>query len=147
MKQYIGKFPDCEQSKKDSKIVLKEKKNKSQFVIDNPQRLNVLIIEVDGCVIREGLKCDYLILPKAEEYQIEIYLELKGKDIPHGVQQIETTIKKLSDNIQKQDKICLIVSTRTPKISTEIQGYKKKFKKNFNADLIIKNTPCYYEIQ
>lgn len=147
MKKLIGKYPNCEQQKKDHKIVIKEKKNKSQLIIDNPNEFIVLIIEVDGCVIKQETACDYLILPHGKEYQEEIYVELKGQDIRHGVQQIETTIKRLSNNIQTQKKICFIVPTRVnPQFKNDIQKYKKIFKQEYNATLIVKNTPCIHEI-
>lgn len=148
MRKFIGKYPNCEQQRSDTKIVIKEKKNKSQLVIKNFNRFTVLIIEVDNCVIKQGLKCDYLILPHGKEYEIEIYLELKGQDILHGVQQIETTIKRLSDNIQKQKKICFIIPTSVnPRLRNDIQKYKKIFKQKYNAQLVINNTPHHYKLE
>jgi len=145
MKKLIGKYTNCEQEINYTKKTLKEKK--SELLLENPQKLNLLIIKVDGCVIKQQTACDYIILPSPEKYEVEIYLELKGNHIPDGVQQIETTIKRLSNNTQTQKKICFVVPTRVnPQFNPDIQKHKKIFKQKYNATLIVKNTPCTYKI-
>ncbi|NEO71465.1 hypothetical protein [Moorena sp. SIO3H5] len=128
--------PGCEEFKDDNNIVLKE--NKSKITFENSKRDKILVITVDGCAIRdnETLRCDYAVVPNEE---VEIYVELKGSKIDHAVKQIESTIKLLSDNPQKIDKRCFVVSTRVPKQGTDIQKLQTKFKKNYNAEFRIKN--------
>ncbi|NEN99457.1 MAG: hypothetical protein F6K50_29435 [Moorea sp. SIO3I7] len=137
--------PGCEEFKDDNEIVLKEKKSKITF--ENPNRDKILKIKVDGCAIRdnETLRCDYALVPNEE---VEIYVELKGRDIPHAVKQIESTINLLSDNPQKIDKRCFVVFTRfgLPKGRTNIQIIKSKFNKKYNATLIVEKTPYTYDL-
>jgi hypothetical protein len=136
-------FPECEEYKTDTKIVLQE--NKSKIVFLNPNRDRILKIKVDGCAINENntLRCDYAIVPSKE---IEIYVELKGSDISHAVKQIESTIKLLSEDPKKIRKLCFIVSTRVPKQTTSIQNLKVQFKKNFNANFHLKNIQDEYDL-
>lgn len=136
-------LPECEEYKSDARLVLQENKSKITFL--NPRQNQVLIIRVDGCVIKDNkiLRCDYAIVPCDE---VEIYVELKGSDISHAVKQIESTIKLLSDNPQKTKKLCFVVSTRVPKQSTSVQQLQSQFKKKFNASFRIKNVQDSYDL-
>lgn len=136
-------LPECEEYKSDARLVLQENKSKITFL--NPNQDQVLIIRVDGCVIKDNeiLRCDYAIVPCDE---VEIYVELKGSDISHAVKQIESTIRLLSDNPQKIKKLCFVVSTRVPKQSTSVQQLQSQFKKKFNASFRIKNIQDSYDL-
>ena len=128
--------PECQTRKCDPQITLKENRSKLTFL--NPNRDEITVIKVDGCAIKDNntLKCDYAIVPCDE---IEMYVELKGCDIPHAIKQLESTIKLLSENPKKIKKHCFIVSTRFPKYTTSIQILKDKFRKNFNSTFQVKN--------
>ena len=136
-------LPECEEYSCDPKIVLKENKSKINFL--NPNQDKILTIKVDGCVIsdNETLRCDYALMPSDE---VEIYVELKGSDIVHAVEQIKSTIRLLSDNPQKIKKLCFVVSTSVPAYTTTIQKLKLQFKNNFNASFYIKNIQDEYDL-
>ena len=136
-------LPECEEYRCDKKIVLQENKSKITFL--NPNQDKILIIKVDGCAIsdNETLRCDYALMPSDE---VEIYVELKGSDIVHAVEQIKSTIRLLSDNPQKIKKLCFVVSTRVPKQTTTIQQLQSQFKKNFNASFRVKNIQDEYDL-
>jgi hypothetical protein len=136
-------FPDCEQYRSDAKIVLQENKSKITFL--NPNKHQILQIQVDGCAIKdhETFRCDYALVPSSE---IEIYVELKGSDILHAIEQIESTIQLLSEHVKKIKKLCFVVSTRVPKQTTSIQQIQTRFKKKFNASFKVKNTPDTYDL-
>jgi len=130
------KIPDnCVEVVKHSRIVLEEESSKITFL--NPKQIEVRKIRIDGCVIKEGIKCDYMIITIHNGY--EYYIELKGSDVDHALKQIERTITLVSSNQQRITKHCFIISTRCPLASPKIQDIKIKFKKQYNANLIIKN--------
>lgn len=137
-------FPECEKYKSDEKIVLQEKKSKITFL--NPDRVKVLKIRVDGCVIKDNnsLRCDYMLIPNSE---LEIYVELKGSDVQYAVKQIEATIQALSDDLKKKKKLCFVVSTRVPKQTTSIQQIQSQFKKKFNASFRVKSGQDTYNLK
>ena len=139
----MKRFLDCETIIKNSNIPLKE--NRSEIVFENPKRLEVCVIKVDGCAITDGIRCDYALT--AESVKEEFHIELKGCDVKHAFDQLEATIKKISSNPQNTPKLCFIISTRCPLSSIEIQGRQKKMKKKYNAKLIVKNTPHIYTIE
>jgi hypothetical protein len=123
---------ECSKFVRGKTIALSGKRT-TRLYLSNPEELEVEKIEVDGCAITEGLRCDWLVLINDRQPQEEIYVELKSSKIDHAVEQLEATIKKLSNNRVQVDKRCLIVSRRGPKIGTDVQKHIAKFRKKFNA--------------
>ena len=138
-------FGECEQINKNPKIVLSDlgsKNKQSKFRLENQKKAKVKVVRVDDCAIKQGLRCDYLlILPN----NLEIYVELKGKNVEHAVKQLESSIKQLTGSLSAE-KLCFVASTRCPITSPQIQKLKKSFKRNFNAKLTIKNGEIVYKI-
>jgi len=89
---------ECSEIVDHKEIVFKE--NRSKLTILNPNRLIGKRLEVDGCEITEGIRCDYLLLIKS----LEMFIELKGQDIHHAIEQLERTMSLLL-NVQVFDKI------------------------------------------
>ena len=143
-------FGNCEKIRKDSKIVITDPgsgNNRSKFRLENPQKLEIRVIQVDDCVIKQGMRCDYLVIAPSKDKPSdvqEIYIELKGSDVRHAVEQIATTIQKL--DLSMSAAICFIASTRCPINSTQIQNLKKKFRKKYNAKLTITNGEIVYKV-
>jgi hypothetical protein len=137
-------FQNCETVSSDPSIVISDpgsRNNRSKFRLCNPRRASIKVVQVDDCVIKEGIRCDYLlVLPNGQE----LYVELKGSDVKHAVEQITRSIDLLACNCHPVDKLCFIASTRCPINSTEIQNLKKKFRQKYNAHLTIKNGEIIY---
>lgn len=132
-------FQDCETVSSNPNIVVSDpssRNNRSKFRLHNPKRASVRVIQVDDCVIKEGIRCDYLLVLPSEQ---EVYIELKGSDVKHAVEQIARSIDLLACNCHSVIKLCFIASTRCPINSTEIQNLKKKFRQKYNAQITIKN--------
>lgn len=140
----MKEFQGCETVTSDPDIVVSDpgsKNKRSKFRLRNSKRNSIKVIQVDSCAIKNGIRCDYLlILPNKKE----LYVELKGSDVKHAVKQIARSIDLLSCNCQSVVKLCFIASTRCPINSTDIQILKKKFRKEYNAKLIIKNGEIIY---
>lgn len=113
------------------------KENRSTLILENRDQASSVKIIVDGCEINEGIRCDYMHISK----EIEMYIELKGQDLEHAMEQIKRTMEILSIDLKKQKKISYIICTRSPLTSTEIQNYDRKFRQQFNSKLIIKSSP------
>lgn len=119
------------------KLFTFEEKN-SKLTLENIDQVNSTKIIVDGCEINdESIRCDYMLLAKG----LEFYIELKGQDLTHAVNQIKATIKRLSSDIKKKNKKAYIICTRSPLSSTKIQTIKFDLLKNFNSELQIKSSP------
>jgi hypothetical protein len=131
----MKRFSKCEKLRKDPIISLSE--NKSKIIFENPQKLEVCVLEVDGCAIEQGPRCDYALV--AESIEDEFYIELKGRDIKHAFEQLESTLKQISAQPSQTPKYCFVISTRCPLSGPEIQKMQKMMQRKYKARLIIKN--------
>ena len=130
----------CTTKTKNKLIVFQE--NRSKLTISNKKQEEVEKINVDGREITTGIRCDYLLLTDAFEY----FIELKGQDLDHAIEQLKTTISKLSSDPKKGKKKSFIICTRSPLNSASIQNLQFKFRKHFNSELIIKSSPLTYSM-
>ncbi|WP_434036042.1 hypothetical protein [Formosa sp. 4Alg 33] len=119
-----------------NKLVVFEE-TRSRLVIENIDKVEAIKVTVDGCEITKGIRCDFMYIIK----DTEIYIELKGQDIKHAIEQLEATIKKLSSNPKTKKKKSFVICTRSPLSSASIQNVRVKFRKNYNSDFIVKSSP------
>lgn len=119
-----------------TKIVLKDKKGKSQFLVNNPNRYNVCYLLIDGCLIesQEEEKTDFLLLkcPKKEEDETSIayFVELKGSNLVKAVRQINNSLNILLPKLEECSIINgRIVTTRVDKIDLGHTDYKALMKR------------------
>lgn len=105
---------------KDPIIVRSE--NRRTIRILNNARIVVNIMKIDGCVKKNETACDWLFIP---EGHTNVFVELKGSDVNHGLLQLETSIREFS-----KDKSFSYLITRVthPQAKTSIQNAVFKFK-------------------
>jgi hypothetical protein len=127
-------FGKCETTTERSIIVLKE--NRSRLVIKNSQNEKIRKVWVDGCVITEGQRCDFLLIGSNNS---EYFVELKGCDVEHAIKQLETTINLLGAKIKSVQRHSIVISTRCPLLTPKIQKLKSHFRKDLMSELTIKN--------
>lgn len=54
------------------------------------------VYAIDGDVIKQGCRCDKLVVTEprlGKDGGIEIFVELKGKNVSHAIEQLETTLQ------------------------------------------------------
>lgn len=126
----------CIQYTTDSHIKFEERKKK--MIFHNPDRKECLKIQVDGCAIKTGDKCDNLLKEgKAGQQGREYYVELKGEDVGHAMRQIIQTIQTIHND--RSPVMAFIICTNvSPKLNTEIQKFKKLLKDRYNAAVVIR---------
>lgn len=134
----------CIQNTTDSRIKFEEKQSK--IIFRNLQRKECLKIQIDGCAITNGIRCDKLLKEGNKNQQgPEYYVELKGGDIEHALEQIIRTIQ-IIHNDASPIMAFIICSNVRPTASTHIQKQLVKLKKQFNATLIIKERQYEHDI-
>lgn len=127
-----NKVEKCIRETTDSQIKFEENKRKIIFL--NSQRLPYERVDVDGCTINDGVRCDKLLL-SADERE-ERYVELKGTDVMHAIEQLEETIKCLGEYTDNRH--AYVISTNVaPAIDTKRQSKIKYFKERYCAELKI----------
>ena len=89
---------DCERYQKI--ITCKDKHNPQTYTAYNKELNEVYKYRVDGYVIEDGERCDYLVWNETKKSVY--FIELKGSDIPKAVRQIEETEKVLKTRFKKE---------------------------------------------
>ncbi|MCL1951332.1 MAG: hypothetical protein FWF60_00745 [Oscillospiraceae bacterium] len=71
--------------------------NRCEHRASNPDRNLVRHFQIDGIVLKDGIKCDFLLLN--DEKKSAYYIELKGSDILHAISQVEETARRLGQQL------------------------------------------------
>lgn len=127
-----NKVEACVLEVDDSQIKFEE--NKRKIIFFNPERHAYKKVDVDGCIIKEGVRCDKLLL-SADECE-ERYVELKGTDVTHAIEQLEATINRLGEHNENRHAY-VICTNVAPAIESRIQLKMKLFKSKDNSELKI----------
>ena len=119
-------FGECATETKDKIIVLKERQSK--FIGKNESDELILKVKVDKCLDFHGKKCDFLLINtmKVTGY----FIELKGHDFSHALEQIKNTIDKITEFLYTplNKKRAYIISNRSPH-TPRIQKAKLELRK------------------
>ena len=120
----------CDCTKCTDNKVINAEENKRVFSVQNKSRKLVCKIEIDGCVIKKGIKCDYLFVIPLDEKAF--FVELKGQDLLKAIKQLDSSITMLSSHLEKHEINARVVLTKanTPDLrSSELIKFKKRIKK------------------
>lgn len=105
-------------------------------VILNHARVAHLRIQVDGCIITDGRRADWVVERGADA----VVIELKGRNVEHGADQAVATAEMWIDAEQRVSRICgLIVAAQYPKSASAIQLRQQKFARKFAGPLHVVN--------
>lgn len=111
----------------DSRPLVPIRENKRTYLARNPDRKTICHYKIDGCLIKDGIRCDDLLLVPGD--QKSLFIELKGKDLLHAVDQIDRSISLLGASLnQFQIHARIILSkTNTPDLrNTRLIKLRKK---------------------
>lgn len=116
-----------------SKIKLEENKRKAVF--NNPNKDAYEITKVDGCAIKEGVRCDYFITNMSTA---SVFVELKGCDLSHASQQLLATAQHKSIKPLVKGKLgFLVICSKFPRFDTSVIKAKiecaRKYKAGFHV--------------
>lgn len=125
-------------------IRLEERKKKILFM--NQSRQQYLKIQIDGGVCNDQeMKCDKLL--RSSEGDRDYFVELKGDDVHHAVQQLLSTVQRFHTRNTKCFIRALAVTTAAaPKTDTTIMKTQALLKGYNKATLMIKRSPAEYDL-
>ena len=139
-------YDECTEIRNDKVVVLKDKKSRATFEINNPKQIDVYKTRVDGCLIVEDVeKCDWLVRTDVPSKVLRL-IELKGKKIDKAISQLENTLRNLPRGLRGYTKECYVVSTACPKGRTSNLQRKVKFKRENKSELQLKNMKFVIEV-
>jgi hypothetical protein len=121
-------------------VICKDKGSKPKYIYDNRSSDYLTKYRVDGGLIdNSGAKCDYLLLNcnKSQSF----FIELKGSDIIHAIEQIDRSIDLLKDKLAGLSVFARIVVTRvnTPVLKDTRYLRLKKKVESLNGNLSYKS--------
>lgn len=115
------------------RMVLEEERSK--FILVYPSTTAVKRIKVDKHLPAALPQCDYvLVLPTQA-----LYVELKGSDVEHAVEQLKSTLANLK--IAMAEKLFFIIHHHCPLPATKIQQMKSRFSKQTGYFLEVRKSP------
>lgn len=103
-----------------------------------------VVYTIDGDIIKDGRKCDKLVLVKRSpegvipEKWTESFVELKGRDVSHAIKQLRETLKNLLfKHSSNEDIRARIVAQSFPanKANPSLERAKREFRREFDCDL------------
>lgn len=114
-----------------SQIVSRDKRNKQYHKGQNVDRSYVTHYQIAGVVIKNGSRCDFLLIN--EDKKRAYLIELKGSDLVKAAEQLEATEKVLKNELQEYDMRYRIVANKCKTQEIQSSAYRKyqiKWKKN-----------------
>lgn len=114
-----------------SHSLVKVEENKRKAIFKNPKKNDYKVTIVDGCVIKTGVRSDYLV---SEVGAASVIVELKGVDVGHGCEQLFATAKHSDIKPMLEGRVgFLMVCTRVPRFDTYIAKAKTRAAREFRA--------------
>lgn len=118
--------------------------NGKRYLLATNGKEETVVYAVDGNIVKEGLKCDKLVLVKRSakdaksEQWTEAFVELKGVDTKKAIDQLRQTLKKAIFKHPSNDDIrARIVAQSFPsnKSNPMMEKAKQEFRRDYNCDL------------
>lgn len=118
--------------------------NGKRYLLATSDKRESVVYAVDGDIIKEGQRCDKLVLVKRSAKEVkpeqwtEAFVELKGVDTNHAINQLRQTLKKaLFKHPSNDDVRARIVAQSFPsnKSNPTMEKAKQEFRKDYNCDL------------
>ena len=115
-----------------------------RYVLVTTGREESVIYAIDGNIVNDGPRCDKLVLVKRSasdtvpQQWTEVFVELKGVDTIHAIDQLRETLKKSIFKHTSNDVVrARIVAQSFPsnKSNPAMEKAKQEFRKVYNCDL------------
>jgi hypothetical protein len=120
-------------------VVFEENHRRIEF--RNLQEITVRKVNLDDENLPDdfGPRCDGILVCPSEMTNHEHYVELKGSDIGHAVEQLRNSLQKLSRDVARQPKSCYVISSRVPRAGTDIQRFQRQFRSQYGSVLYVRS--------
>lgn len=103
---------------------------------ENTPLSNLKVYLVDDCLIREGIRCDYLFLPNEAA---AVFVELKGTDVSRGLSQLGRSISVLLNEVEDRALFAVLVVTRCPIAQSNIAVAQDRFFRQHKCRLVVRS--------
>ena len=112
-------------------ISVKTPKASSHFKLLNPRRLTVTELQPEQFFPIGEANCDFVF--QVPEAPAEVYVELKGSNFPHALDQLANTLRLLRSPLQP--KHCYVVIRRSPTMDAQTQRQLLNFSRKHRCTM------------
>ncbi len=124
-----GPRSECIEKISHSKVKVTDSGTARIAILLNPARAQVRRIHMDGCFAPTGTRAaDFVVsMPNA----VDVIVELKGKNVDHAVDQIESTLTFWCEHAEHEAGQSIgawIMCTEYPRASTKVARYRESFR-------------------
>lgn len=121
---------DCQEKTDVSRVRIAEEGK--QVIFLNLDREAFVKTRIDGCLIDNATACDWVV----SHDNADLFVELKGTDVDHGLLQILTTAQYWVEHGYNSAKLAaLVVCCRYPRVATGVQRAKLQFERRYRGPL------------
>jgi hypothetical protein len=121
--------PKCIEDITHSKVKVEENSRKATF--KNPNATKYQRVKIDGCVITEGPRCDYIV---REIGSTTVFVELKGRDVEHACHQLLSTHEhEAVKSLIEKNVGFLVICKKYPRFDTYVARAKQACAKKLGA--------------
>lgn len=120
------------------RLVLEEERSK--FILVHSSTISVKAIKVDQHLPPAVVQCDYILVLPSQA----LYVELKGSDVEHAVEQLKSTLTNLK--VALAAKLFFIIHHHCPLPATKVQQMKGQFFKQTGYLLEVRKSPYTHTI-
>lgn len=119
--------------------------NKKRYNLINKNLYKITVYHMDGGIVHNepnANKCDYLYGVNDTLHPTAIFIELKGRDIPHALEQVKSSITNFAHCFHDHRIYARIICKSVPRLFNDpsIQNYNKLLRKKYSGNLVIKET-------
>jgi len=120
---------NCIETIRDSKVRVTDAGTAKSAILLNPERIRVRRIRVDNCLAPERSAAADWVVSKPKV--VDVIIELKGKNVDHAVDQIQSTLTFWSEHYEHEDGQVIgawIVCSEYPRASTKVARYRERLR-------------------
>lgn len=111
--------------------LIKVEENRRKVIFFNEDRMEYSISVVDGCLIKNGIRADYLI---SKNKVASVVVELKGSGVEHACDQLLATVEHENIIPLLEKKIgFIVVCSKYPRFDSFVARAKNKCAKKYRA--------------
>lgn len=104
-------------------IISKDRKNPQYHKAVNKENNDVTQYQIDGIVLKDGTRCDYLLMNETKK--VAYLIELKGSDLVKAAEQLENTEKMLRQELFEYSLRYRIVANKCKTQEIRSSAYRK----------------------
>lgn len=133
---------ECVEDLSVSVVTVREHGKRASF--NNPQNADFQRIRVDDCLIKEGMRADWIVRKVGVASAV---VELKGADVGHACRQLHRTAGHPAVQQYLESRVAfLVVSSRSPSFDTRVARAKEEARKA-GIKLTVKTRECVCAIE